>query len=485
MKPIKNLILLIGIAISSYSNSAYLGTNINSIDSTRTSEISIGLESFIIPELPGFSRVRLQSETAKKLMMQHLIPNEGEELLAIFESGNPDKFIRVVSIKEIEDKYIKKEEFSQLKGALSEAQRVAANVFNDPKFKDMLKSLGKQLDFEIKNLYFSSHRFVDQSDALGITSSYKISLNSDPFVRVEIAAIIMNLQGKIISLQVISISGSSDDIEWAKSVSKELAAQIKGLNNGNIKINKEISVNKDTAVYNSSDKSVNISGNWEGTWTSHNGKNGGGVSATFVQRSDKLSGVFTLNDSPCINSGTISGVVSGEDMIMLIKSGEHTVSFTANDINPSSLSGSYMTTAGRCKGSSGDVAIVLGGTTSSFDKKNSHISPVPKKTRVNKHPLVLSCIGKDVKFSISRTTNDYEHYWEYVTINGDTLIVPKFGKYRFEYIKKGKRFWLAESGIRKDGWAELDSATGKFTASIKGRQLQAKCKNKKKKINLN
>ena len=109
----------------------------------------------------------------------------------------------------------------------------------------------------------------------------------------------------------------------------------------------------------SKDNAVNITGNWMGTWTSTNGKNGGEASATFIQDDSNLVGLFSTKDSPCLKSGTIEGSVLDSYAKMNISSGEHKIILDAYDVSSKSLKGSYITTKGKCKGSKGDVALIM------------------------------------------------------------------------------------------------------------------------------
>jgi len=103
---------------------------------------------------------------------------------------------------------------------------------------------------------------------------------------------------------------------------------------------------------------VDITGNWSGTWISTDGKNGGKSTATFLQDKNNLIGLFSIEDSPCLKSGSIKGMVLGSDVKMDITSGTHTIVFNANSISNRSINGSYVTTSGKCQGSKGSVVLI-------------------------------------------------------------------------------------------------------------------------------
>ena len=105
----------------------------------------------------------------------------------------------------------------------------------------------------------------------------------------------------------------------------------------------------------------------------------------------------------------------------------------------------------------------------------------------NPDAVFLSCVGQDIKFLISGNTNDAESYWTDVVINGETLIVPKFGEYEFKGTnKRGDRvWWIVDADTYKDGYASLNSGTGEFHATVKRREFRAECANKGNGINFN
>ena len=114
---------------------------------------------------------------------------------------------------------------------------------------------------------------------------------------------------------------------------------------------------------------------------------------------------------------------------------------------------------------------------------NSNI-PNIKNYLNNSNAIYLSCPGSDIKFLGNRSTNDVEAYWTDVVIINDTLIVPEFGEYRFKDERDNEKlWWIVGATSYKEGWAKLNSATGKFTATKGTRQFRAVCSHKGKKLN--
>ncbi len=166
-------------------------------------------------------------------------------------------------------------------------------------------------------------------------------------------------------------NNSRDRLKIIKSVisQKGCSSYIKDNSETYGRVNKKLIVNRrlsesklELAVKKSGPNkknNVNITGNWIGTWVSTNGKNGGEASATFVQNNDNLMGLFSIKDSPCLKSGTVEGSVSDSYAKMSITSGKHGIVLDAYDISSRSFKGSYITTRGKCKGSKGDIVLIL------------------------------------------------------------------------------------------------------------------------------
>jgi len=218
------------------SNGNQLSSSIKTIKSNEVSSVYIGSEKFLIPVLPGFSKVDIQNKRTGQLFGKQMFPNPGEEELAVFEFiNNQSKFIRVVTFKEFGKNNIKTSDFIQLKNLLVDAQKMLENFASSSNINKLLAQLGKQSDFKVKDLRLDRGRFIDTPNILGVSSSHKMSISGEPFVKVEIASAIVLLKGKLLSIQVVNTSGDGD-AGWTKDNAKRMAAQTIGLNNGNIKV---------------------------------------------------------------------------------------------------------------------------------------------------------------------------------------------------------------------------------------------------------
>ena len=92
---------------------------------------------------------------------------------------------------------------------------------------------------------------------------------------------------------------------------------------------------------------ADIRGDWKGYWESNNGVNRGSIRASMLQNGSDLGGVLTLIGSPCLQSGSISGIDYGDkSLFMSIRSGLHLISFNGRIISPSLISGTYSSDAG-------------------------------------------------------------------------------------------------------------------------------------------
>ena len=231
------------------SNNKYLNTAITSIDSTNTSIVSIGSEKITIPKPSGFEEANLKDINAIRILLNPF-PNPGELVLATFKSESNQvtddkRFIRVINFTPFNKKYVKEKDFAEFKVMLGKAKSMMNEMLKNPKLKEGMSILEDKLGVKYKNFSFLGE-FVNQSNALGLASSIDMSLKSSPSIKVDTASIILNLKGKIMAVQVFNISENQGNIEWVKRESKEIAAQIIGLNNGQIKINQRDEPHKDT-----------------------------------------------------------------------------------------------------------------------------------------------------------------------------------------------------------------------------------------------
>jgi hypothetical protein len=103
---------------------------------------------------------------------------------------------------------------------------------------------------------------------------------------------------------------------------------------------------------------LNVTGNWDGTWVSDNGVDGGSVRGTLTQNNNSVNGSFNLTSSPCMSSGSVSGSVFNSDIEMLFTSKNSSVEFQGSDITTNGMSGTYVSYGGKCEGDKGTLNMV-------------------------------------------------------------------------------------------------------------------------------
>lgn len=86
--------------------------------------------------------------------------------------------------------------------------------------------------------------------------------------------------------------------------------------------------------------SVDMSGNWSGSWISGNGIDRGNMSMFLMQNGSNLSGTVIINGSPCFSAGNISGIVSRNNMASAILSGNLRIDFNGTLVE-NNMNGSY------------------------------------------------------------------------------------------------------------------------------------------------
>lgn len=103
----------------------------------------------------------------------------------------------------------------------------------------------------------------------------------------------------------------------------------------------------------SSPPTVDVTGNWAGSWLSKNGS-AGSLSIAFTQTGATLSGTVSLGGSSCFSAGNISGTVSGNNIISAgVFSGSLRVDFDGTAAN-NQISGSYnVENGGACTSDTG------------------------------------------------------------------------------------------------------------------------------------
>lgn len=84
-----------------------------------------------------------------------------------------------------------------------------------------------------------------------------------------------------------------------------------------------------------------IQGPWDGTWTSTSSPGSSGTfHIDFTQSGDQLNGSITITNTPCITTGTITGVLTGSQITFGAVKGGQTIAYTGM-VSGTSMSGTY------------------------------------------------------------------------------------------------------------------------------------------------
>jgi photosystem II stability/assembly factor-like uncharacterized protein len=104
------------------------------------------------------------------------------------------------------------------------------------------------------------------------------------------------------------------------------------------------------------DPFLNLTGFWEGTWTS--GRGGEGSVRVFMEHEGStLSGEASLTGSPCFPLGSVSGTVDEGEIVFGVLSGEDQAQFSSSDFNSEHVTGTYTVPSGACAGDFGEFTV--------------------------------------------------------------------------------------------------------------------------------
>lgn len=108
------------------------------------------------------------------------------------------------------------------------------------------------------------------------------------------------------------------------------------------------------AVAASTGTGINLSGSWQGTWSSILGV-GGFIIASITQTGSVLSGTVAIGSSPCFSNGTFSGSFVGTTVVLnSVFASDQRVNFSGTvNTAGTSMSGTYVAVGGFCDGDSG------------------------------------------------------------------------------------------------------------------------------------
>jgi hypothetical protein len=109
---------------------------------------------------------------------------------------------------------------------------------------------------------------------------------------------------------------------------------------------------------NNGNDELNLTGIWIGTWTDSI-ENSGDLTLTLTQTGTSVTGTVTINGSPCISTGTVSGDITGSDVALVIVSGVDIVTYNATCTSTLMYNGTLEFTAGDCDDVTGDFSADL------------------------------------------------------------------------------------------------------------------------------
>lgn len=94
-----------------------------------------------------------------------------------------------------------------------------------------------------------------------------------------------------------------------------------------------------------------LTGTWSGTWTSTNPDDGstGTFEIQWAQAGSNLAGTITVNGTPCLSTGAITGTLAGDAIEFGSIQSQFDVDFTGT-VAGEAMSGTYTTTCGPAEG---------------------------------------------------------------------------------------------------------------------------------------
>jgi hypothetical protein len=103
---------------------------------------------------------------------------------------------------------------------------------------------------------------------------------------------------------------------------------------------------------------VNVTGNWTGTWQSENGVDHGTLALSgLIQQGATVNGQANFTGSPCLSGTTLAGLICGQNFSGQLTADGIQVSFSATVI-ATQMTGTYDTmSAGTCTGDSGTFSL--------------------------------------------------------------------------------------------------------------------------------
>jgi hypothetical protein len=99
---------------------------------------------------------------------------------------------------------------------------------------------------------------------------------------------------------------------------------------------------------------ANITGTWDGTWSSTSVVAGGNVTVSFTLTGNSVTGNGSLTGSPCFAQGAFGGTLSGTQLVVQAVGAGGSIDFSATvDATGDNLFGDYVVIGGACAGDRG------------------------------------------------------------------------------------------------------------------------------------
>ena len=94
-----------------------------------------------------------------------------------------------------------------------------------------------------------------------------------------------------------------------------------------------------------------LSGTWNGQWANSTPDDSTGTfTMEWIQQGSALAGTVTIEGTPCLTGGTMTGQLNGDQISFGVVQGEVTVNYSGVLKNDGSMAGTYETTCGNAQG---------------------------------------------------------------------------------------------------------------------------------------
>ena len=147
---------------------------------------------------------------------------------------------------------------------------------------------------------------------------------------------------------------------------------------------------------------IDLTGTGNGSWASSGGVYSGSLSVVLVQNGSSITGTASITGSPCMSSGSVSGIVTGNDIVFGAGSGLDDIEFNATYVSQS-ISGSYSITAGSCAGDTGTFLMSKGATADTTPPTVTSTSPANNAMGVTVNATITAAFSEPVT-GINTTT---------------------------------------------------------------------------------